>query len=264
MNHDQHDPDLIAAFAGGDADDASAAEAERFIATCPDCRAEFDLHREVSAWLASAPPVSLTSDERTAMRAGVRAGIARGGEVVQLSPMRRWTAIGSVAATLFVLVGVIGLLSQLSNGASTSAPVEAAARILENDSSASDLAETQGLAGASPATTAAAAETTLAPATAESILTDLRDVTKAELNERVADQIARLRADGGAEPITAKRLNDSERPVPECFPVDQDVYAITEASVDNILVEVFVVGDTAGDFVVEAFDAATCDPFPLN
>jgi hypothetical protein len=266
MNHELHDPDLIAAFAGGDSHETSAAEAERLLASCAECRAEFDLHRDVAGWLASAPAVSMTAEERTAMRAGVRSGISSGASVATIAPrsMRRWTAIGSVAATLFVLVGVLGVVSQMNKGIQGSATLNTEAQTLAGESARAAADAGGSATTAAPATTAAAAETTMAAPTSGFFLSDLSAVSKQELSSQVADQIAALRSDAAAEPITAKRLNDSENPIPECFPSDQDVYAITEATIDEKLIEVFVVKDAAtGDYVAEAFTADTCEPFSL-
>jgi hypothetical protein len=68
MTDHQHDLDLIAEYAGG----ADLPDAADLVATCAICRAEFEGQQRVANWLAAAPVVSMTSEERAALRSAVR------------------------------------------------------------------------------------------------------------------------------------------------------------------------------------------------
>ncbi|NIR41475.1 MAG: hypothetical protein GWN07_11975, partial [Actinobacteria bacterium] len=92
-------------------------EARRLVAACDECAEEYRVQREVRSVLAAAPVARMTDDERLRIREGALAALttdptpaARSSARTRRSDawMRRWAAIGTVAAALFVAVGLAG------------------------------------------------------------------------------------------------------------------------------------------------------------
>jgi anti-sigma factor RsiW len=225
--HDSHDLDLIADYADGGRDPA----AERLLDACAECRAELALHQEMRSLLAGSAPVSMTDDERAAMRAGVRAGINEVAPVVPLSARRqsRWLKLGSVAAAMFVTVGVAGVLTQrggndaafdAASGQESAATEEAA------DTFAAATAETTASDEVSGFVAEERAAESLTPPTSDGlpvggadaaaigvgILTDSGSVTRVELDGQLDALLDLLRNQPASEQLDAAWFNDREIP----------------------------------------------------
>lgn len=131
-NHDLHDLDLIAAHASGEVDP----RAEVLVSTCGDCRAEYDLQRQVREWLSLAPAVTMAEHERSALQHRVAGQIDR--QAMAGTQDRRKTQapgalllrIGAAAAGIAVLAGLTGVLGQIGGGSAGSATTVAAAGTL--------------------------------------------------------------------------------------------------------------------------------------
>jgi hypothetical protein len=160
----RHDLDTIAALADGSLKDETSARA--LVESCAECRAEYESHTVVIAALAAVEPATMTDLEKAALHrelwTDLRAGAA---PAVKTPPW--WYRWSYAAAGVFVVVGLVGVVSQLG-GVSTSD--SAAPEVLEAPDDASgvaDLAAQDGGAdelGAEEAATdeAETAETTIA------------------------------------------------------------------------------------------------------
>jgi hypothetical protein len=263
--HDSHDLDLIADYAGGTLD-GDTAEAARLVATCDECRAEYHLHREVAAWLRSAPPVTMTEAERAAFHAGVAAGVERDAKVVTLPARRqwRWTAIGSVAAAMLVTVGVAGVLQTgLGRGGAgsdtTAAGSEVAAaegadltaeRYLAEDADGAEIdASTDNAETTSAETITAPSEQAYAP------IVDLGELPLDGLLAEIDELVVTLPDSAAVFTLTPDDFGAAELPTPVCFTSPETAPAlVATATVDRRAVEAFVVVDPdGGDYRVEAF-----------
>lgn len=273
--HDHHDLDLIADYADG----IDSIDAERLLESCADCRAELALHRDVKQMMASAPAVSLSSEERAQLRAAVQAGIEQApAPVVPLAPrrQRRWLQLGSVAAAVFVTVGIAGVVADLG-GEAVSGDFQAVADMSERagtDGAAGDDAAAFSTESASE-TTAAAADTTMAAdqpteetagimeAIPAGPLVDAGAITRAELDARIVATIDLLEADPAAPVLDAEWFNvNSERPAPACLTSEvEPVYAVINAVIDGVETQTFIVADsvTAG-YRADTFVADDCSP----
>ena len=109
--HD-HDLDLIADFASG----TPSPEAAALVESCADCQAEYQRQVGVRQVLESSPVEPLSEFERARLHREVLQAVAPA-----VAPRReRWwerrsLPLVSVAAALFVGVGLVGVLGQLSN-----------------------------------------------------------------------------------------------------------------------------------------------------
>lgn len=272
--HDNHDLDLIADYADGSRDPA----AEELLTSCADCRAEFEIHREIRSMLASAPLPSMTDGERVSMRAGVHAQLDIGAPVVALDArrqrrQRRWLQLGSVAAAMFVTVGVAGVLSQGRETADQFIAIEAP----PEDSRQSDGAEADAAGAELSAesaemfsdTTAAAAEDTTAAAEGGFDATSTTEIGRAVA---FPDPITRDRLDAHltatiewlptqpAEQLDAAWFNDRELPAPTCLSSEVDaVFAVVNAVVDGQNVEAFIALDPeTGEYESDIYEVDGC------
>ncbi len=273
--HDQHDTDLIAAFADGDFDGDSNV-IEQQLAECAECRMELELHRDVRAMLRSAPSVTMTDDERSRLRSGVLAGVERGASVVQMParrPSRRWMALGSVAAAALAVVGVAGILTSGQGGDdSTSATVAAATEAAADDAAGSEYSSRMELAG--PETTAAdggdvaeeaASDTTAAGAAdpAEPYLSyqDMGDTPQFEVDAMVERTVAGLGATEQPDRLTAEWFAENDKPTPSCFvSVEDPLYAVITATVEGVDIEVLIVRGDDESYRPETFTIEGCVP----
>jgi hypothetical protein len=261
--HDNHAPDLIADYADGSRDPA----AERLLDSCAECRAELALHREMRRLLAGTVPVSMTDDERIALHAGVRAGIERPAPVVSLDARRpsRWLKLGSVAAAVFVTVGVAGVLTQ-QGGDDASFDVAAGAEETADDEALTLEAATETTAAASTAEFAAEDRATESGSQPESttaadsppgdgsetaaldvgIVTDAGSITRTALDDRLDALIALLRNQTVSERLETTWFNDREIPAPSCLTSGVlPVFGVINATIDGVEVQALVVFDAA-------------------
>lgn len=107
--HD-HDLDLIAAHASGWLDAAEADEAAALVSSCPDCAAEFTTQREIAGLLGAMPTVQMSEFERARLH---RETLAEVGDTRSQVLHTRWLRLASVAAAFVVVIGGVGVLSQL-------------------------------------------------------------------------------------------------------------------------------------------------------
>lgn len=147
--HD-HDLDLIAEYAANHKDNSSPAAS--LVMSCPECRAEYNAQRRVLDWLAEAPSVSMTADERASLHARLAPVVAKEGVVTPLRPLTRRLLLvsGSVAAVLLAVVAlgtfngpVRGVFSDLAGGVA-SATTAAAELAMPTAGSAERSAENLG------------------------------------------------------------------------------------------------------------------------
>lgn len=278
--HEQHDPDLIAAYAEGDfGGDAGAAE--ELVSSCAECRMEFEAQREIRTILQAAPAVAMTESEREAVHHAVHAGIAEPAPVIILESrrrsLRRWMAVGAVAAMTVTVVGIAGVLTGGDDAGTDSVAME----------SADDTAAASGLVGeermavqsseAASATTAAMADEEADGAAAADAMTDTTvagpagpflaymdagAISRVELEERVSSLLTTLQAGTDAEELTVDWFNTNDMPAPECLSAIEDpLYAVINAEVATQRLQVLVVRDTeTGVYSAVTFALPGCDP----
>lgn len=153
-HHDLHDLDLIAAHASGETDP----RAEALVSICAQCRAEYDLQRQVREWLKLAPVVTMADHERSALQYRVSEQIGRSRA---RAPGALLLRIGAAAAGLAVLAGLSGVLGQLGGGTRQAAFSTVAGSLSATESMIpaddGDLNDAAGSTEAASATTAALA-----------------------------------------------------------------------------------------------------------
>ena len=162
----RHDLNTIAALADGSLKDE--AQARALVETCDECRVEYESHKVVIAALAAVEPVTMTDLEKAALHRDLWTDLrADTAPAVKTPPW--WYRWSYAAAGVFVVVGLVGVVSQLG-GVSTSD--SAAPEVFEAPDDASGVADLGAQDGgadelrAEEATTAEAetAETTIAAA----------------------------------------------------------------------------------------------------
>ena len=113
----EHDLDLIAAAADGDPD-ADQAAAARLVASCVECRREWEAQRTALAALAAAPPVVLDDLERARLHRRVAAELeadtpSTARSSAQVSPFtRRVLAVAGAAAVVHRQLQQLGPAAQ--------------------------------------------------------------------------------------------------------------------------------------------------------
>jgi hypothetical protein len=103
----EHDLDLIAALA--DRSLADETEARALVDACEVCRSEYRSQVEVLAWVASAPRVEMTELEKAALHRDLWTELRR--DPARAASIPWWQRWSYVAAGLFVVVGLAGVLS---------------------------------------------------------------------------------------------------------------------------------------------------------
>lgn len=156
----RHDLNTIAALADGSLKDE--AQARALVESCDECRVEYESHKVVIAALAAVEPVTMTDLEKAALHRDLWTDLrADTAPAVKTPPW--WYRWSYAAAGVFVVVGLVGVVSQLG-GVSTSD--SAAPEVFETPEDASGVADlgTQDGGEADEAATdeAEAAETTIA------------------------------------------------------------------------------------------------------
>ena len=155
----EHDLDLIAALADGSL--ADEAEARALVDACDVCRSEYRSQVDVLAWVASAPHVEMTELEKAALHRDLWTELRR--DPARAAPIPWWQRWSYVAAGLFVVVGLAGVLNGVmgsdSGGEAQESRVDLDAA-QSGDDAAPFLAEDSDSdgGGESAATTTAAAE----------------------------------------------------------------------------------------------------------
>jgi hypothetical protein len=106
--HD-HDLDLIASLAEGSLDDP--AEARALVETCPECRHEYDTQVTTITALATMERVTMTDLERAALHRDLWSELRS--QPVKKAATPWWYRLSYAAAGLFVVVGLVAVVSQL-------------------------------------------------------------------------------------------------------------------------------------------------------
>lgn len=201
MHH--HDIEIIMALAEGSLDPEAAAAAQIDVASCAECSLDLEMQKSALASLDEIPQAALTEMESARLRRNVRQelGITRP-TAETVTPKRRrmpLAALGTAAAVLVAVVVAAPALNMIGGSSDDSEePLEqalttTAAAFQADAANPSDLelgGAAEGIAEASqaPATTFAAATTTLAPPEAPSLVAYFADVPDlADLLEAVAD-----------------------------------------------------------------------------
>jgi hypothetical protein len=263
-DHGLHDVDLVAAYAL-DHDDVDRDAAARLVAACPECHAEFDRQREVTAWASAAPIVVLGDEERAALHARVDRAIAKPTVVALPDRSRRQPGqllfrIGAAAAALAVVAGLGGVFGRLRGTNDGGTAFETAASEIAGGS-----AESTAAAGAPAPTTTTAAQ--FAAASAERTMLAGGDIVavKREIEDLIV-QVTSPEVAGANDTSQA----DAMTSVPECSDqiVDQEVLLTAESLLDGEPIVVFIVsgGDAPGADEVEAlvFRIADCSSVDLG
>lgn len=156
----EHDLDLMAALADGSL--ADEAEARALVDVCDVCRAEYRSQMDVLAWVASAPPVEMTELEKAALHRDLWTELRR--DPSRAASIPWWQRWSYVAAGLFVVVGLAGVLNGVMGSGDSGGETQESRFDLDasdgGDEAAPFLAEDSGRDGGaeSAATTTAAAE----------------------------------------------------------------------------------------------------------
>lgn len=243
-----HDLDLIAAYADG-LPEVDAGRARALIDTCGICRDEYEAQRAVRSWLQEPPPAGLDVAERHRLRGAVLESIGGGTPVVDLAKMRmrRWVAVGSVAAALMVMVGLGNILSS-PRVSETATDLETTVEMSEGD------------AGEEMATS----EALRAQLSPESSVVALGDVDLETLRVEIDTLREAFEVAGSDSEDTAQATAALPAFEPSCVAELETVpYQIITATVDGIDVEVFLIIE--GDYLAAlAMVANGCAPFALD
>jgi hypothetical protein len=252
--HD-HDLDLIASLADGSLDDQTEARAR--VETCQECRREYESQVSVLAALAQVQPATLTEIEKAALHRDLWTEL-------RLEPAGKttatpwWYRLSYAAAGLFVVVGLVAVVSQLGTGGDEVAEsfAEVSSGLDEgSDGAAETPTPAQNFSGettpedASDTTIAAAdsAGTTLeATADFEALALETRQnqLPAADRAVTVSDEQGRCLSEAGLENQTLMGTVERERTYLIAVPADTDLDTDTPVSfVDAATCEVIHVED---------------------
>lgn len=248
MTDHSHDLDLIAAFAGGLADDEALAR--RLLDECAVCRSEYEMQRQMKELLSSLPTPTMTETERQRLHQAMSA--PPGARVITFTERRRaqtWMKVGTVAAGLVVVVGLGSVFLRMRGGATQGdALFEAAA------ATTTTVADTF--------TTTAAASTDLesfggSANYSASLPGGDEAAVQAEV-EQLLEAARRARAREEAE-------DSSSRPEPRCRDRLEGLTIATaaESFLDGRPIVIYVVEDD-GSLRAVIFDSATCAEIELG
>jgi hypothetical protein len=264
-DHSGHDLDVVAAFAG-DPFDVDHEIAAALIASCAECRNEFDLHRQITIWLAAAPAVSLADDERAQLHDAV-GRVTGKPTVVSMAERRRQRQpghqrqpgqllfrIGAAAAALAVVAGLGGVFRNLGGDPAIQAFDTVTSDLaIEAESSAAESS-----AGAAP-TTAATNEILTATEDAARLDGGDSDAVQKEVDELVDEAAQRIAVapgeEGSAAIAAAVPCQDQV--------AEREILVSAESTLDGEPIVVYVV---AGDDGIDAlvFLSGDCSPVDLG
>jgi anti-sigma factor RsiW len=103
-----HDLDLIASLADGSLDDQT--EARALVATCPQCRQEYESQTSILEALSGIEPALMTDLEKAALHRDLWTELR--GEHAGRAATPWWYRWSYAAAALFVMVGLVAVLNQ--------------------------------------------------------------------------------------------------------------------------------------------------------
>lgn len=255
----EHDLDLIGEYADGASSDAAGIE--ELLSTCSTCAAEYQTQLEIRSLMGSIEVTPLDELERARIRRDVweASGLAATGNAAKWWE-RRGLQLASVAAIVFVGVGLVGVLGQLQSDETTfeaadtadmaEAPLAAADR--EPDFGVSDREE----AAAEMADDAIASS---APMT----VIELGDVDLDTLRLAIDDALSSDGADtAGLTPPSVQEDADSGSVSRKECDLPPSTFRLT-ATIDGRPIEVAVdIGDP--DVGAVAVWTDTCEPFDLE
>lgn len=237
MSHSQHDVDLIGALASGE----PSPEAERLVASCPECARELREQTAVRQLLGSLPAVQLRAHEAQELERAVMSRLP--GIVIAATPARPpvaplWGRLSTVAAVLagVVLVGALLTTQGGDLAATTTAQTQLALESEDNRVAAATTAAGDVGAGA----------------TAEAMFDSSLDSLRLRADELLADL-----ASGESPATTSAALPE------ECAEIDGSaVLATAEATLNQrqVLIVVFE-GET--DPEARAFYLDDCSEIAL-
>ncbi len=256
----EHDLDLIAAFAEGSLEDESVARA--LVETCSECRAEYDGQQAVLAALATVPEARMSDIERAGLHRDLWTDLRAAPAKRPVSPW--WYRWSYVAAGLFVVVGLVGVLggqfgmggdsaeqgatfSEIGSGLGPTSE-EAPNEVFGADDGALDSA-----GGESTATTSAASEaTTTAAAEDAAVPPDFAALAATTRDRKTAGEVAYQRTEIPADVEDCLRvLGLQDLVVVESLELDKHYVALMEDD-SNSEVVTFV---SVEDCQVAAVDA---------
>ena len=236
-DHRRHDLDLIASYAGDDPGiDRDSAAA--LVASCPECRSEFDLQRRVAAWTSAAPLVTMNEAERSLLHDRIDGAINQPNVVSidrhrsKRQPGQLLLRIGTAAAALAVVAGLGGLFTEIGG---------------DDDGGTAFQTIASELAAGSDETTAAAAATTTAASFAAASAE--RSVLPGGDADAVREEIEELMARAAAPEeagVPADAQADAMNGIPPCIDElsGREVLITAESVLDGEPIVVFVVSTT--------------------
>lgn len=133
----RHDLDEIAALAEGTLQDTT--RARELVESCADCRREYEAQLLAISALTSAGQPTMTELERAALHRDLWTSLTTEGGHKAAKPTPWWYRWGYAAAGLFVVVGLVGVISQ---GGAQDAATEAVEQVFEGDTGGADGADT--------------------------------------------------------------------------------------------------------------------------
>jgi hypothetical protein len=216
--HD-HPLDLIAALADGSLSDE--AEARALIESCQECRDEYRAQTEVIGWLAAAPAAEMTDLEKAALHRDLWTELRR--EPGKASTTPWWQRLSYVAAGLFVVAGLVGVLNNVEFAGGGEASDTTVAEASAEDGAVEDapteevpfVAQGNDDSESATETTAATAETSAGGE--DSLPLPFQELAD-EARAAQADRVATLGTDRDVEECLARLALDEHVVVDEIEP----------------------------------------------
>lgn len=286
--HD-HDLELIAALAEGDLGLEEAAAAEREIATCESCSAEFEAQRTALAAIADAPRPGLSMAESGDLRRAVRTAVGAEPEPAAQPTRRPWLGLVTAAAVVALLLAVVpaaNLLRTDGDSAASDTTIAEESRDAAAFATTSPPATEAPAAEMAPATTVVATEaptagaaedgdTSLAPLPTSV----LRFTSVTELEQLLSEVVAGIEVDGLNRSLRdsefqyfADRLQVTAEEAPttcpitsvlEAVPGGTSVVTVGTGELDGAEVIVVVASTQDGVVSAAALDATSCEIISL-
>ena len=269
-NHRLHDLDLVAAYAlssdlEGDDPGIDRDRAVALVDTCPECRAEFQLQREVATWVSGAPVVVMGDDERSLLHARVQQEISRQ-NVVSLSDRRSRRQpglilfrLGTAAAALAVIAGIGGVFNTGGNDGGGTAFQTGASELDEGAESSADAANSQ-LAPTTTMATFAAAEAERSMLPGGDIAAVNKEIEGLMTQAAVTEDAAGASEDSQALAVATPPCSDQVE--------NRNVVLSAESSLDGEPIVIFLLTSTeaSADPALEArvFHIVGCAPVDLG